>query len=109
MGLSATTIYYRRKLKKLTNTEEKNEKKKTKRASWKHPNNQYSDTNGRAINFERSTSRSFESSSSSQQMVAEGLPIVLTNELPELEDDEPYREKYDQHGVRIENQVVIDF
>jgi len=107
--LSATTIYYRRKLKKLTDTNEKNEKKKTKRASWKHPNNNHSDTNGRAINFERSTSRSLESSSSSQQIVSEGLPIVLTNELPELEDDEPYREKYDQHGVRIENQVVIDF
>ena len=60
------------------------------------------------MSFERSTSRSFESSSSSQHIVNESLPIMLTNELPELDDDEPYREKYDQHGVRIENQVVID-
>ena len=106
--LSATTIYYRRKLKKLTNTNDNYEHKQTKRASWRHPNHHYSDTNGRAINFERSTSRSFESSSSSQQIVNEGLPIVLANE-PELDDEEPYREKYDQHGVRIENHVVIDF
>jgi hypothetical protein len=107
--LSATTIYYRRKLKKLTKTEENIENKKTKRGSWKHPNNHYSNTNGPAINFERSTSRSFESSSSSQHIANESLPIMLANELPELDDDEPYREKYDQHGVRIENQVVIDF
>ena len=109
MLLSITTQHYRRKLKKLTNIEENNENKKGKRASWKHPNNLYNDTNGRAGNFERSASRSFESSPSSQQIENEALPIVLTNTLSNLEEDEPYREKYDQHGVRIEDQDVIDF
>ena len=31
---------------------------------------------------------------------------MFTNALQELEEN---RDEYDQHGVRIENQVVVDF
>jgi len=130
--LTATTLYYRRKLKKLSETSQaKNnsnttnpdrrdfKKKKKKREGWHHPNQNSRESNGKTIKTESSTSRSYESSGSSshhhlqQQRNAaqhEAVPILYTNSIPNFEDDlSQNQEQYDQHGVRIENQVVIDF
>ena len=84
------------------------------RASWKHPSNA-GHQDERGIRTESSTSRSYESSGSSthhhhhlnhSQSHHEAVPILYTNNAPY--EEEP-RDEYDQHGVRIENQVVIDF
>jgi len=129
--LTATTLYYRGKLKKLALNQAKNrgaatsssntsdnkdvnKKKKKSRASWKHPSNA-GHQDERGIRTESSTSRSYESSGSSthhhhhlshSQSHHEAVPILYTNNVPY--EEEP-RDEYDQHGVRIENQVVIDF
>ena len=83
--------------------------KKKESASWHHPINPCNAVNSQLMDFQVSTSRSFESFSSNQHNVDEVIPIVTSSDILHLVDDEPYKEKYDQHGVRIEDQVVIDF
>ena len=64
---------------------------------------------------ESSTSRSYESSGSSvhhhQQRSSgfEAVPMLYTNSVPTFDETTGMQEEYDQHGVKIENQVVIDF
>lgn len=100
-------------------------KKKKKRANWNHPSQQQ-DNNGKAARGESSTSRSYESSGSNGgrhggqhrgAMVNPGgldlhettVPILSYNNGLAGFDEDGTREEYDQHGVRIESQVVIDF
>ncbi len=95
------------------------------RANWNHPSQQQ-DNNGKAARGESSTSRSYESSGSNGgrhggqhrgAMVNPGgldlhettVPILSYNNGLAGFDEDGTREEYDQHGVRIESQVVIDF
>lgn len=94
------------------------------RANWNHPSQQ-KDNNGKAVRGESSTSRSYESSGSNGgrhgghrgALVTPGgldlhetaVPILSYNNGLSGFDDDGTREEYDQHGVRIESQVVIDF
>ena len=94
------------------------------RANWNHPS-QHQDNNGKAARGESSTSRSYESSGSNgghggqhrgAMVTQSGLnfheavvPILSYNNGLSGYDEDGTREEYDQHGVRIESQVVIDF
>ena len=82
------------------------------RPNWNHPNKTHNDSNGKAIKTESSTSRSYESGGSAgnrhQSTNEPIIPIMFAAALQDFEEDKG-REEYDQHGVRIENQVVIDF
>ena len=99
------------------------------RASWNHPLQTHQDNGGgggggKTVRHESSTSRSFESSGSGSGHLHghhgghgghggghEAAGILYSNPALGLGlgyEEEP-REEYDQHGVRIENQVVIDF
>ena len=80
------------------------------RPNWNHPNKNHNDSNGKAIKTESSTSRSYESGGSNPQHphINEPIPIMFAAALQDFEEDKS-RDEYDQHGVRIENQVVIDF
>ena len=109
VALTATTIYYRRRLKILRGSQQFADDKKKESASWHHPINPCNAVNSQLMDFQVSASRSFESSLSNQHNVDEAIPIVTSSDILHLVDDEPYKEKYDQHGVRIEDQVVIDF
>ena len=93
------------------------------RAGWKHPSNLRHSLSGDKVRTESSTSRSYESSGSGSghhhghghghhrlthsQSQPDAVPILYSSSIPHYEE-EP-REEYDQHGVRIEEQVVIDF
>jgi len=127
--LTATTLYYRRKLKKLSqsasqaknttsstsHSQVKDNKKKKKKANWHHPVQNYHGSNGKTAKNESSTSRSYESSGSSihhhqkRSSGIEAVPILYTNSVPTFDEMTGQQEEYDQHGVKIENQVVIDF
>ena len=78
------------------------------RPNWNHPNKNHNDSNGKAIKTESSTSRSYESGGSNHKHHNINEPIMFAAALQDFEEDKS-REEYDQHGVRIENQVVIDF
>ena len=95
------------------------------RANWNHPS-QHQDNNGKVARGESSTSRSYESSGSNGgrghgghrgAMVSAGGLNLHETAVPILSyenglsgfDEDGTREEYDQHGVRIESQVVIDF
>ena len=82
------------------------------RPNWNHPNKNHNDSNGKAIKTESSTSRSYESGGSTthhaHHNITEPIPMMFSAALQDFEEDKN-RDEYDQHGVRIENQVVIDF